>query len=175
MDCEPVHALEVLSRTPATLRAMLAGLSSRWTHSGHASDPWSPFDVLGHLIHGEETDWLPRARIILEQGESRPFEPFDREAQFERFTGQSLEQLLETFALLRRQNLAALEAMNLSPEQWEWRGVHPELGAVTLRQLLATWVVHDLNHIGQIVSVMSRQYTEAVGPWRAYLPILGEA
>lgn len=175
MECEPEHALEILSRTPATLRALLDGLSNGWTHSNHETDPWSPYAVVGHLIHGEETDWIPRARIILEHGDARPFEPFDRFAQFERFHGYTLEQLLETFAQLRQQNLETLREMRLAPEQWERQGLHPELGRVTLRQLLAAWVVHDLNHIGQIVQVMSRQYAEAVSPWKVYLPILGSS
>jgi uncharacterized damage-inducible protein DinB len=169
------HAIELLSRTPDALRSLLQGLSGEWIDSNHPSDPWSPRDVVGHLVYGEEANWIPRARLILEFGATRPFEPLDRQAQFERFAGQSLEQLLETFTRLRRQNLDTLRAMDLSPERLERQGTHPEFGRVTLRQLLATWVVHDLNHLGQIVGVMSKQYIGAVGPWKAYLPILGES
>ena len=172
MECQLDEAVEVLSRTPAVLRALLHDVSAAWARNSVGADTWSPYDVIGHLIHGEETDWIPRAQIILRDGESRPFEPFDRFAQFERFTGQSLEQLLNTFAGLRQQNLDTLTRMGITADQWERRGTHPELGLVTLRQLLATWVVHDLNHIGQIVEVMAQQYVEAVGPWQAYLPIL---
>ncbi len=172
MECHPEQAIEILRQTPAVLRVLLSGLSEVWTLSNNGADTWSPSAVVGHLIHGEETDWIPRAKIILEDGESRPFESFDRFAQFERFQGQSLAQLLDTFEQLRQQNLEALAQMKIMPERWELRGIHPELGVVTLRQLLATWAVHDLNHIGQIVEVMSRQYSEAVGPWKAYLPIL---
>lgn len=173
MHLEIEEALDVLERTPATLRALLEGLSAAWTHTSGEPDSWSPYTVIGHLIHGEETDWIPRARIILQHGESRAFEPFDRFAQFDRFKDMPLELLLDTFESLRRQNLKELKAMRLTPSQWELRGTHPALGTVTLRQLIATWVVHDLNHIGQVVRVMSKHYTEAVGPWKAYLPILG--
>jgi len=172
MECQPEEAVAVLGQTPNLLRTLLHSLPDVWTLNNAGTDTWSPYDVVGHLIHGEEMDWIPRARIILQDGESRPFESFDRFAQFERFKGQSLAQLLETFGQLRKQNLEALAQMGITPEQWERRGTHPELGRVTLRQLLATWVVHDLNHIGQIVEVMAKQYTEAVGLWKAYLPIL---
>ncbi len=172
MDLELDHAVEVLERTPATLRALLAGLSTTWTHTSGEPDSWSPHVIVGHLIHGEETDWIPRAKIILEHGESRPFEPFDRLAQLDRFKEQSIEDLLTTFERLRRENVATLRAMRLTPAQWDRRGMHPALGTVTLRQLIATWAVHDLNHIGQIVRVMSKHYSVAVGPWKAYLPIL---
>src|SRR5262245_41028955 len=153
MECYPEEAIEILSQTPATLRNLLGRLSDVWTLNNNGADTWSPYTVVGHLIHGEETDWIPRARIILEDGQSHPFDAFDRLAQFERFQGQSLAQLLDTFERLRKQNLATLDQLVIAPEQWEERGTHPELGAVTLRQLLATWVVHDLNHIGQIVEV----------------------
>lgn len=166
------QTLEILERTPATLRAILEGLSADWTHTHSDPDSWSPSAVVGHLINGEETNWLPRAEMILQYGESRPFESFDRTAQFDRFKDQSLDQLLNTFEQLRRQNIARLKAMQLTSAQLSLRGTHPELGAVTLQQLLATWVVHDLNHIGQVVEAMSKRYVEAVGPWKAYLPIL---
>lgn len=172
MDLELDRALEILERTPATLRALLTGLSPAWTHSSGEPDSWSPYVIVGHLIHGEETDWIPRAEIILEHGESRAFEPFDRLAQLERFKHEPLDRLLDTFAGLRRENLARLKSMHLTTTQLDRCGMHPALGTVTMRQLLATWVVHDLNHIGQVVRVMSKHYTDAVGPWKAYLPIL---
>ena len=172
MDLELAQAVEVLERTPATLQALLGGLSPAWIHTSGEPDSWNPHTIVGHLIHGEETDWIPRAEIILEHGPSRAFEPFDRFAQLDRFKDEPLTRLLETFATLRRQNLTRLKAMRLTRAQLELRGTHPALGPVTLRQLIATWVVHDLNHIAQAVRVMSKHYTEAVGPWKAYLPIL---
>jgi uncharacterized damage-inducible protein DinB len=172
MEFQLEQAVEILSRTPAILSSLLQGLSAEWILRNEGTDTWSPFDVVGHLIHGEETDWIPRAKIILEHGESKPFEPFDRFAQFERFKGKSLDELLDTFSQLRQRNLEILQQMNLTPDKMALKGIHPEFGSVTLKQLLAAWVVHDLNHIGQIVRVMSRQYAEAVGPWKAYLSIL---
>jgi hypothetical protein len=166
------QAVALLSQTPETLRALLEGLPDAWIRANNGPDTWSPYDVVGHLIHGEETDWIPRAQIILQQGETQPFEPFDRFAQFDRPADQPVEQLLDTFSLLRRNNLGMLRQMRLTADLLERRGTHPELGAVTLRQLLATWVVHDLNHLGQIAEVIAQQYTQAVGPWQAYLPIL---
>ena len=172
MEFELEQAVEILSRTPATLNSLLRGLPASWIRNNEGAESWSPFDVLGHLIYGEETDWIPRAKIILEHGESKPFEPFDRFAQFERFKGKSLEELLDTFAQWRQRNLKTLQQMKLTADKLTLRGTHPEFGSVTMRQLLATWVVHDLNHISQIVRVMSKQYAEAVGPWKAYLSIL---
>jgi hypothetical protein len=172
MEFQPELALQVLGRTPATLRALLDGLSESWTRDRPGAETWSPYDVIGHLVHGEETDWIPRARIILTEGESRVFEPFDRFAQFDRSEGRSLGDLLERFSRLRRQNLDAIARMEITGAQWELRGTHPDLGTVTLRQLIATWVVHDLNHLDQIVRGMAKQYAGEVGPWKAYLPIL---
>ena len=172
MEFRPDHAKEVLKRTPATLNAMLRHLPGEWVLSNEGPDSWSPFDVVGHLIHGEEADWIPRAKVILGYGESRPFEPFDRFAMFEQSRGKSLGELLDEFERLRCESLAELERMDLTPEALGKRGLHPELGLVTLSELLATWVVHDLSHLGQIVRVMAKQYGEAVGAWRAYLPIL---
>jgi len=166
------RSIEVLQRSPATLRALLEGLGPSWVRATEGPETFSPFDVVGHLIDGEETDWIPRARIILEDGEQRPFEPFDRVAMFEKSKGKPLRELLATFELLRIENLQTLDEMNLTPELLTKRGTHPELGIVTLRQLLSAWVVHDLGHVGQIVRVMSKQYRDAVGPWQAYLPIL---
>ncbi|HEX9486717.1 MAG TPA: DinB family protein [Gemmatimonadales bacterium] len=166
------EAMAVLTRTPATLRELLAGLPSPWTSANEGPDTWSPQDVVGHLIHGEETDWIPRAKIILTRGEAQPFEPFDRFAQARRFVGWSLQRLLDRFAELRAEGVATLRQWHLTPEQLALRGRHPELGQVTLSQLLASWVVHDLGHIAQISRVMAKQYTAAVGPWKAYLPVL---
>jgi uncharacterized damage-inducible protein DinB len=165
-------ALPILRRTPAVLRAWLSELPASWTTLNEGGDTWSPYDIVGHLIHGERTDWVPRAELLLAHGESRPFTPFDRFAQFSESRGKSLSELLNTFSELRAQNLARLESMRLTPADLERRGRHPELGPVTLGQLLATWVAHDLNHLGQIARVMGRQYTAAVGPWLAYLPLL---
>ncbi len=172
MEFQLDHAKDILRRTPATLNSLLRHLPDEWVLSDEGPDSWSPFDVLGHLIHGEETDWIPRAKIILEYGENRAFEPFDRFAMFERSKGKSLSELLALFERLRAESLQELEKMNLTPEKLGKRGMHPEFGVVTLSQLLSTWVVHDLSHVGQIVRVMAKQYSEAVGAWRAYLPIL---
>ena len=163
---------DILRRTPSTLKLLLHDLPDAWLITNEGPDTWSPFDVVGHLIHGEETDWIPRAKMIIEHGESRAFTPFNREAMFEKSKGKTIGELLHTFAQLRAESLQQLDELNLTPELLEKRGLHPELGPVTLSQLLATWVVHDLSHIGQIVRVMSKQYGEAVGPWKAYLPIL---
>jgi DinB superfamily len=165
-------AIEVLESTPRTLEAWLSGLSPEWLASNEGPETFSPLDVLGHLIHGEETDWIPRARIILEHGESKPFEPFDRFAFRRTQAGVGLPTLLETFARLRASNLRALRSLDLGPAQLARRGTHPALGTVTLEQLLATWVVHDLGHIAQVARVMAKQYREDVGPWREYLPVL---
>lgn len=166
------QAREILRRTPATLDSLLFGLPDEWALRNEGPDSWSPFDIVGHLIHAEEADWIPRARLILEHGEGRAFEPFDRFAMFEKSKGRSLPDLLATFAHLRAESLDELERMRLTREMLARRGTHPELGAVTLGQLLSTWVVHDLGHVGQVVRVLAKQYGEAVGPWRAYLSIL---
>ena len=174
MEFQLDHATDILRRTPATLNALLRHLPQEWIVSNEGAETWSVFDVVGHLIQGEETDWIPRARIILEHGESGTFEPFDRFAMFERSRGKSLSDLLDRFEQLRSESLQELEKMNLRPEMLEKRGRHPELGVVTLGQLLSTWVVHDLGHIGQITRVMAKQYSEAVGVWQAYLSVLGK-
>jgi DinB superfamily len=166
-------AVPVLSQTPLVLRSLLGDLPETWIRGTEEPDSWSPFDVVGHLIHGERTDWMVRAELLLAHGESRPFTPFDRVAMFEASRGKTLDQLLGTFAELRAENLGRLESLKLTAEDFERRGHHPELGPVTLGELLATWVAHDLSHIAQIARVMGRQYSEAVGPWRAYLPMLG--
>ncbi|MBA2732073.1 MAG: DinB family protein [Acidobacteria bacterium] len=174
MEFQLDQAKEILRCTPATLNSLLHHLSNEWAISNEGPDSWSPFDVMGHLIHGEESDWIPRAKIILEYGEGRPFEPFDRFAMFEKSRGKSLSDLLAMFERLRTESLKELEKMNLTPEILRKRGRHPELGVVTLSQLLSTWVVHDLGHVGQIVRVMAKQYDEAVGAWRDYLPVLSK-
>ena len=168
------QAVAVLSRTPEVLRQQLAGLSEGWTAGNEGAETWSPFDIVGHLIHGERTDWIPRARIILEQGPARPFVPFDRFAQLRDSRGKTLPELLDTFAALRRENLATLRGWNLGPPDFEKPGTHPELGPVNLGQLIATWVVHDLDHLVQVSRVMAKQYAQEVGPWRAYLSVLGD-
>ncbi|MDT5062508.1 MAG: hypothetical protein QOH63_2967 [Acidobacteriota bacterium] len=172
MEFQLDHAKEILGQTPATLNSLLRHLPEEWALSNEGPESWSPFDVVGHLVHAEESDWIPRARIILEHGESGTFEPFDRFAMFEKSRGKSLGDLLDRFEWLRAESLKELEGMNISPEMLGKRGMHPELGVVTLSQLLSTWVVHDLGHIGQVVRVMAKQYTEAVGAWQAYLPVL---
>jgi uncharacterized damage-inducible protein DinB len=172
MEFHLEQATDILRRTPETLRALLKDLPPALATGNEGGDSWSPYTVVGHLIHGEETDWVPRARIILEHGEARAFTPFDRFAQFEKSQGKSLDELLDEFAALRRASLAALAELGITPEQLSRRGTHPELGGVTLGQLLATWVAHDLTHVAQILRVMCRQYTEAVGPWKQYLPLL---
>lgn len=172
MKFDLATGITVLERTPATLRAMLDGLPPAWIDATEGPDTWSPYVIVGHLIQGERTDWIPRARIILAQAEQRRFTPFDRFAQFRESEGKSLRQLLEEFARLRADNLAMLHAWHLTDGQLELDGEHPEFGRVTLRQLLATWVAHDLTHIAQTARVMAKQYRDAVGPWRAYLPLL---
>src|ERR1700694_2443228 len=165
------EAIAVLSRTPAALDALLRGLPDIWVRGHEGKDTWSAFDVVGNLIVGERTDWMPRARIILENGEARPFDPFDRFAQAKESQGKSLDQLLDEFARLRKENLAGLQALNLEPEDLSRRGKHPELGKVTLSELLATWAVHDLTHVHQLSRVMAHQYRDAVGPWIVYLGV----
>lgn len=172
MEFELDKAVEVLRQTPYTLARMLGDLSDEWTASDGDEDDWAPYDVIGHLIHGEETDWIPRAEIILAQGDDRTFVPFDRFAQFERSEGKSLDDLLTEFAHLRNANIEKLIRWELTSEKLVLKGVHPDFGEVTLSQLLATWVVHDLNHVRQIVTIMARRYADNVGPWKAYTSIL---
>jgi hypothetical protein len=172
MEFQLGQATEILRRTPATLNSLLRQLPEEWALSTEGPETWSPFDIVGHLIHAEEADWIPRARTILEHGESRAFEPFDRHAMLEKSRGKSLSDLLDRFEQLRGESLKELGAMSLTPEMLARRGTHPELGSVTLSQLLSTWVVHDLGHLGQIVRVMAKQYGEEVGAWQAYLSVL---
>ena len=172
MDFKFEAALPVLRRTPAVVRGLLSDLPSSWTDAVEGPNTWSPFDVVGHLIHGERADWIPRVEHLLRHGDAVPFPPFDREAMFEASKGQSLGELLDTFAQLRADGLQRLDALGLTDADLSRHGRHPEFGVVTLGQHLSTWVAHDLGHISQIVRVMARQYTDAVGPWRAYLSIL---
>ena len=164
--------VEMLSQTPGTIKSLLGNLSDDWIENSPDSENWSAYDIVGHLIHGEETDWIPRAEIILAQGENLTFEPFDRFAQFVKSKDKTLDELIETFAVSRTRNLVKLREMNLTEEKLQLKGIHPELGEVTLEQLLATWAVHDLNHIKQLVTALANKYVENVGAWKQYLSIL---
>ena len=172
MDFDIDRAIPVLARTPSVLRAMIQGLPSEWINGDEGDKTWSPFDVLGHLIHGERTDWIPRARMILESGDSRTFDTFDRFAQERESKGKGIDELLDTFEVLRAENVRILEGMKLTAEDLQRAGMHPQLGRVTLGQLLATWVAHDLDHLVQISRTMAKQYKEAVGPWREFLTVV---
>jgi len=173
-DPRVAEALEVLERTPGALRGMLGGLSDPWLCCDEGPETYSPADVVGHLVYGEETDWIPRLRIILEQGEARPFTPFDRLGFRAAHGSKSVGELLELFARLRDENLHVLVALDLDAARLALTGRHPALGRVTLAQLLAAWVVHDLGHLRQVARVMARRYRDAVGPWREYLPVLDD-
>ena len=162
---------EILQQTPLVLHSSLSKLSGDWTFGDNGPDTWSPFQVVGHLTHIEESDWIDRTRLIMEHGENRVLEPIDREAGFERFRDLSLIELLDRFAAVRNSNLFTLESL-VRAADLDRTGLHPEFGVVRLDQLLAAWVIHDLNHLGQIVKTMAKQYGEAVGPWRVYLPIV---
>ncbi|HXF12826.1 MAG TPA: DinB family protein [Terriglobales bacterium] len=166
------QTIALLARTPAALDALVRDLPEEWTSRNEGEKTWSVFDVIGHLIHGERTDWIPRAKMVLQFGESRPFERFDRWAQERESRGKSLGQLLDEFARLRAENLDQLRGMNLRQEDLEKRGNHPALGVVTLSQLIATWAAHDLTHLHQISRIMAHQYREAVGPWTKYLGVM---
>jgi hypothetical protein len=166
------QTIALLARTPAALDAFLRDLPESWTNRNEGEKTWSAFDIVGHLIHGERTDWIPRAKLILQFGESRAFEPFDRWAQERESRGKSLSQLLDEFARLRAENLDQLRAMKISQEDLAKRGTHPRLGLVTLSELLATWAAHDLTHLHQLSRVMAHQYREAVGPWTKFLGVM---
>ncbi len=166
------QALEVLDRTPRVLRNMLSGLNSCWIENNYGDDTFSPFDVLGHLLHGEQTDWLARLKIIREFGEKKRFEPWDRYAMYSESEGKGIDQLLEEFRSARTKNLSALRAMDLSNDDLQLKGTHPKFGPVTMQQLLATWVCHDLNHIHQIAKCMAWQYRDEIGPWREYVTFI---
>jgi hypothetical protein len=166
------QTVSLLARTPSTLNALLRDLPEAWAFRNEGGDTWTAFDVIGHLIHGERTDWIPRVKRILECGETKAFEPFDRLAQKKESEGKTLPELLDEFARARTENLNQLRAMNLSSEDLEKRGLHPALGVVTLSELLATWAVHDLTHLHQLSRIMACQYREAVGPWSKFLGVL---
>jgi hypothetical protein len=166
------NTISLLSRTPAALNALLRDLPETWTLRNEGENTWSPFDVVGHLIHAERADWMPRVRMVLQFGETKPFESFDRWGHVRECQGKSLGQLLDEFAGLRTENLDQLRGLNLRQEDLERRGRHPSFGAVTLSQLLATWATHDLTHLHQISRIMAHQYRQAVGPWSAYLGVL---
>lgn len=175
MDFRFDQALPVLRQTPRTLRALLHDLPREWTAATEGPGTWSPYDVVGHLIHGERADWMPRVEHLLQHGEAVPFPPFDREAMFAASKGQTLAQLLDRFSALRNTSLARLEALGLTDADLTRTGRHPAFGVVTLGQHLATWVGHDMTHLAQVVRVMAKQYAEAVGPWKAYLSIVRDA
>jgi hypothetical protein len=175
MDFRFDEALPVLRRTPGVLRELLLDLPADWTEATEGPGTWSPFDVVGHLIHGERTDWVPRIEHILRHGDSVVFPAFDREAMFSASKGLSIRELVDSFDRLRTESLNRLHVLGLTDADLAKRGRHPEFGVVTMGQHMATWVAHDLGHLGQVVRVMARQYSEAVGPWRAYLSILGRA
>ena len=172
MNYDLPQATAVLRRTPSVLDALLRDLPDEWTRQNEGGATWSAYDIVGHLVHGERTEWLPRARMILEHGEARTFARFDRLAQQRESAGKSLPSLLDEFAAVRAANLEAIRALNLQPADLERRGTHPLFGAVTLSQLLATWAAHDLTHLHQISRVMAHQYRHAVGPWQVYLGVL---
>jgi hypothetical protein len=172
MNFDLPTGLAVLERTPHVLEALLSGLPDAWTTGDEGADTWSPFDVVGHLIDGELTDWMTRVHVILGPGADRRFEPFDRFRHISRNKGRTLPDLLGEFRQLRERNLNELRGLNVTATQLRLTGEHPAFGSVTLEQLLATWVAHDLGHIAQITRVMAKQYREAVGPWEAYLPVL---
>src|SRR5258708_7534344 len=172
MQFSLAEATAVLTRTPTILNALLRGLPSVWVRCNEGKDSWNAFDIVGHLIVGEHTDWMPGVRMVLENGEARPFDPFDGFGQLKENQEKSIEQLLDDFSRLRTENLAALRALNLQPGDLSRRGRHPALGVVTLSELLATWAVHDLTHMHQLSRVMAHQYRDALGPWIAYLGVL---
>jgi hypothetical protein len=165
-------SIALLERTPKALETLLKDLPEDWTNNNEGGESWSPYDVIGHFIHGETTDWIQRLEIILSNKEDRSFQPFDRFAQFEESKGKSLTQLLVEFKTVREKNITILKSKNLTEKDLDKTGVHPKFGTVSLRQLLSTWTVHDMAHLAQIARVMAKQYAEEVGPWKEYLPIL---
>lgn len=174
MRFDLAQSLDVLRRTPGVLNTLLSGLPDPWVRGNEGPDTFSPFDVVGHLIDGEETDWIPRARIILAGGPNPRFEPYDRFRHRTRNAGRTLASLLDEFARLRESNLGLLAGWNLAEAQLDLTGIHPTFGPVTLRQLLAAWVVHDLGHLAQVERVMAKQYRDAVGPWVPFMPVLSD-
>lgn len=171
MEFDLGESIMVLERTPVSIKSLLGGLSERWTHQNEGGDTWSPFDVVGHLIHGERTDWIPRTKQILFE-ENKAFKPFDRFAQFEESKNRTLSSLLLEFERLRAENLSELKSFGITDEDLNKEGIHPEFGNISLRQLLSAWVVHDLGHIVQVSRVMAKNYKEETGPWPKYLKVL---
>lgn len=171
MNFDLIKSIEILTNTPFVLDSLLQNLSNEWLNSNEGPDTWCPFDILGHLVHGEKTDWVERIDIILKK-DDKHFRPFDRFAQFSESNGKSVKDLLTEFRILREKNIAIVNGMDLTEAKLDLRGIHPAFGEVTLKQLLSTWVVHDLNHISQISRVMAKQYKEETGPWLEYLPVL---
>lgn len=167
-------ALEILERTPQILTVYLENLSDDWILCNEGGETWSAFDVVGHLIHGEKTDWIPRLKLVMRNSDNKTFEPYDRFAQFEESRGKTMKQLLNEFSELRLQNVEFLKSLNISEIDFYKKAIHPSLGEVTLKNLLATWVAHDLGHINQISRVMAKQYINEVGPWAAYLSVLNK-
>jgi hypothetical protein len=166
------EAIQILSRTPLVLKELLSGLPRSWIHANEGGESWSPYDIVGHLIHGEKTDWIPRMNIILDQGVNKTFQPFDRFAQFRNSGDRSLEDLLNEFTELRLANTDILRNTELGWDDLRKEGIHPAFGKVSLKELLASWVVHDLNHIGQLCRVLAFQYKREIGPWTEYMGIL---
>ena len=172
MTFELDKAIEILSRTPLVIESLLSGISEEWLRNNEGESTWSPYDIVGHLIHGEKTDWIPRTKIILSNSENKTFEPFDRYAQLNENQERPIEGLLKEFKEIRAENLKELKSLQINDSQLSEIGIHPELGEVRLRELLSSWVVHDLGHISQISRVMAKQYRYEVGPWTEYLRIL---
>lgn len=172
MKFDLLKSISVLERTPKTLQTLLEGQHQDWTHQNEGGDSWSPYDVIGHLVHGEKTDWLPRIMIILNESDQKTFSPYDRFAQFKMNQGKSLNDLLLEFQELRASNIRRLQDLGLTDFDLEKEGIHPELGPVTMKNLIAAWVVHDMGHIAQVSRVMAKQYKNEVGPWPKYLTIL---
>ena len=165
------RSIEILERSPQVYNSLLSGLSKEWTHCNEGNGTWSAYDIVGHLIHGEITDWIPRLKIILSEDSDKTFEPFDRFAQEKNSKGKTLGELLNTFEELRTKNVAYLRSLKLSDQDLDSKGMHPDLGEVTCKELLATWTIHDLSHIHQLTRVMVRQYGDEVGPWEKYIGI----
>ncbi len=172
MEFNLPESIKILSRTPNVIEVMLAGLSDEWIFNNEGGESWNAFDIVGHYIHGEQTDWIPRMQVILSDKTDKMFVPFDRFAQFNNSKGKTLNELLDEFKRLRKENLHILQSANLTEADLEKTGIHPHFGSVTLKQLLATWVAHDLSHIHQLCRVLAKQYSEAVGPWKEYLGVL---
>lgn len=172
MDYQLDQALEILTRTPNVMKSLLSGISEEWVHSTEGPGTWSPYDVVGHLVHGEKTDWMPRLEIVLSTAGNKTFTPYDRFAQFEMSQGKTLEILLQEFEHLRTKNLETLRSKNLSEADLQRTAIHPSLGTITLKNMLASWVVHDLGHLAQVSRVMAKQYQVEIGPWTKYLTIV---